>query len=200
MMRLTTALGFAAAIAVLASAPVASAETTGAVVPPENSAAAQYTEAVPTAGGEKQSGGGKGGHRSPEQVLGAHNAHKLESRGKSGREVAEVVVATAPAASGAKAPEGGSAARPESAGNGGAGNSGHGAPSQGGESPGSASPKTKEPARGELPDGSSGLGETLAAATGSSSSGELGALLPLAIAAAIVWALVFFWRQRRQAG
>jgi hypothetical protein len=202
MTRLTIGLGFAAAIAVAVSAPVAGAETTGAVVPPENSAAAQYTEAIPTAGGEKQThGSGQGNHRTPAQVIGANKAHKLQTRGKSGREVAAVVVATAPAASGGgRASEEGSAAgrEPASAGNAHKGAGGQAA-SKGGESPRPASPQTQAATRSELPDGSSGIGETIAAATGSSSSGQLGALLPLAIAAAIAWSLFFFWRQRRQA-
>jgi hypothetical protein len=61
-------------------------------------------------------------------------------------------------------------------------------------------PPAKPPATPtELPSGSSGLGEVIAEATGSSSSGGLGMLLPLAIAGAIAWSLAFLWRQRRPA-
>ncbi len=43
--------------------------------------------------------------------------------------------------------------------------------------------------------GSSGLGEVLAQATGSS-SGQMGLLLPLILIAALVWAVAFFRKQR----
>jgi hypothetical protein len=56
------------------------------------------------------------------------------------------------------------------------------------------------PSSGELPDGSSGLGEVIGEATGSSSSGGPGFLLPLAIVAAIAWALAYLRRRRRPAG
>jgi hypothetical protein len=176
------------------------------VVPPENSAASQYTEAVPTAGGNQQAdGGGKGGHRSPTKVLGERNAHRLDSHGKEGHEVAEVVVETAPtqAAASDQAPP--PEAKPAHKGGGKktgtssqhphrhheAGNGGRAAP------PPQPKPETT-PA--DLPDGSSALGEVIGAATGSSSSGQLGALLPLAIAGGLIWSFLYFRRQRRQLG
>jgi hypothetical protein len=55
-----------------------------------------------------------------------------------------------------------------------------------------------ESAGAKEPHGSSGLGEVLGQATGSSSSGQLGLLLPLVVIGAIAWALAFFWRQRRR--
>lgn len=199
MKALTTATGFVAALALALPAGAVAAEETGSVVPPENSAATQYTEAVPTSGGDSTPGGG---HKksSPAKVLGSKNAHKLESRGSEGREVARVVAETAPATSAATAPP----VEPQRKGNGshakGKGNGGNG------KSRGEAHPRRVEPPAAkppptahELPSGSSGLGEILGEATGSSSSGELGALLPLAILAAIAWSLAFFWRGRRPA-
>jgi hypothetical protein len=205
----TIAVGFVAALALALALPAfaAGAGVAGSVVPPENSAATQYTEAIPTAGGDKPADGG-GKKASPAKVLGTQNAHKLESHGKQGREVAEVVAETAPTTS----PSAEETSSPEprhaasGSGNGGSrGNSKEKAPAEnppqgGNEALGDAVP-VAEPAKtaGELPSGSSGLGEVLAEATGSSSSGQLGALLPLAILAAIAWSLVYFRRQRRPA-
>jgi len=201
MKALTTGIGFVAALALALPASAAAAEETGSVVPPENSAATQYTEAVPTAGGDSTSGGG---HKraSPAKVLGSKNAHKLESQGRDGREVARMVTETAPQTSAPAA-----TAPPQRGGNSSTGK-GHGKAGGGnGNSPGQAQrrrqvepPSAKPPTVAtDLPSGSSGLGEIVAEATGSSSSGQLGALLPLAILAAIAWSLAFFWRQRRPA-
>lgn len=55
----------------------------------------------------------------------------------------------------------------------------------------------REVAAGQ-PGGSSGLGEVLGQATGASSSGQLGLLLPLAILAAVAGSLAFLWRRRRR--
>lgn len=174
------------------------------VVPPENSAATQYTEALPTAGGDKQAGGG-GKKPTPAKVLGAKNAKELESHGQAGREVARVAAETAPPSA---APA--EAAPASTPGDGGDDNrsSGTGSATPGDGDSGGAAGQPKRPEAPpsqaakestELPSGSSGLGEILAEATGSSSSGGLGALLPLAILAAIAWSLAFLWRQRRPA-
>lgn len=202
----------------LALVMVAPPATAGAesIVPPSNSAAAQYTEAFPTAGGEKQVSGHKNGKRTPAKVLGGHDAHKLESKGKQGQEVADFAAETSPAstadaASSNEAPEpseGAADSNPQGGGKKdghpkeGAGGSGHGGggsppgknPNGGGGTTGTAHPSASV---GE-PSGSSGLGEVIGQATGSSASGQLGLLLPLALAAAIVWALAFYWRQRRR--
>ena len=168
-------------------------------MPPENSAATQYTEAVPTAGGDKPSGG-KGRKPTPAKVLGGRNAHRLESKGKEGREVARVVAETAPAvtatAPAARQAGGGEATNGKQKGGGG-NDSGQG----GNVRPDTGSPAatTKVLVARKLPSGSSGLGEVLAEATGSSSSSGLGLLLPLAILAALAWALAFLWRQRQLA-
>ncbi len=199
----TTAIGFVMALALALPTAAAGEGVSGSVVPPENSAATQYTEALPTAGGDKQADGG-GKKSSPKKVLGAKNAHKLESHGREGREVAEVVAETAPETS---APvEAAPAPKPQHASTGnGNGNSkgndkGHSArPHRSPNLDKAPAPRPDEtPTATELPKGSSAFGEVVAAMTGSSSSGQLGVLLPLAIAAAIAWSLFFFWRQRRR--
>ena len=59
------------------------------VVPPGNSAATQYTEAFPTAGGNAKADGRERNGGSPTQRSSARsNAHKLESKGPVGEEVA----------------------------------------------------------------------------------------------------------------
>jgi hypothetical protein len=158
---------------------VASAEY---FVPPENSAVNQYTESVPTAGGQRDLNKGRsGGDPSPEEVLGEGNARRLESQGPVGRKVAEVVATTAPGTNVAT-PSGNSE---ESGGiAGGAGGGG------GGGDHGSAIPAGQS-------GGSSALGEVLGQATGSS-SGQMGLLLPLVILATAAWALAFSWRRRER--
>lgn len=128
------------------------------VVPPGNSAANQYTETYPTAGGGAEGTGGGG--RSPAAALGSRNAARLEALGAQGRAAAALAAATAP---GSHAVEG-------------------------------------RRARGSVlaePGGSSGLGEAVGAATGTS-QGLPGLLLPLAIGAAALGSLAFLWRRRRR--
>lgn len=199
MKALKNRLGLGAvAIAILALPAAAAGEP---VVPPENSAATQYTEALPTGGGSKDAG--KVGDRDnvkPAAVLGADKAKKLESHGKEGREVAEVVAATAPSPAPAPPPS------PEPAAPGGSGDGAKATQDSGGASQAklgdsvAVTPLPVEPSvrQVDIPTGSSGLGEVLAQATGSSSSGQLGALLPLLIVAALAWALAFLWRQRQR--
>jgi hypothetical protein len=94
MKTLKTQLGSMVVIAVLALPSVATARP---LVPPGNSAVNQYTETFPTAGGAATTKKrGKQRDRSPAKVLGADNARRLEAAGPQGREVAEVVAATAP--------------------------------------------------------------------------------------------------------
>jgi hypothetical protein len=198
-----TASGTLAALALALLPSAATAQEEGPVVPPENSAATQYTEAVPTAGGDKEAGGG---HKpSPARVLGSKNAHKLQSQGEDGREVAQIAAETAPETTppaestqpshAAAQHEGGA----QDDGNGGGGGAGkeQGTAKHRQSGPPVAPPA--EPIASELPDGSSGLGEVIGEATGSSSSGGIGLLLPLAIVAAIAWALAYLWQQRRPA-
>jgi hypothetical protein len=177
----------ATVIALLALPPIAGAQY---VVPPDNSAVNQYTEVVPTAGGGQDTDRHGGGNRSPAEVLGAGNARRLGSQGSQGREAAEVATATAPDVSASRSPATGipDAAKHEQGGKG-------DTPGGGVEtaSPGIPSPPSD-------PSGSSGLGEVLAQATGSSSSGEMGLFLPLVILAALAWSIGYFWRQHRRVG
>lgn len=186
-----------AAIVAIALPATAGAEY---LVPPSNSAATQYTETLPTAGGhgdtEKAS---KGRKRSPAEVLGARDAKKLDQQGQSGQEVAEFTAETAPSEETTPpAPAAGGAGstvqdkspskRDEDAGAGAGGGKG------GPPGPNRAAARPEAPG----PEGSSGLTEVIAQATGSSSSGQLGLLLPLALIAALAWALAFLWRQHNR--
>lgn len=203
----TAGIGLAAALSLVLPAAAMGEEEAASVVPPENSAATQYTEAIPTAGGDKEANNG-GRKPSPAKVLGAKNAKRLESHGKEGREVAEIVAETAPTPTASTPPSTSpsQSSQGSSDKDGGAKENGDGhQDAAGGTGSGGSGPppgsqaRTLEPTptTTELPSGSSGLGEIVAEATGSSSSGRLGALLPLAILAAIAWAFAYFWRQRR---
>lgn len=197
-----TVPGLFAAIAVVALLPAGAAAES--YVPPSNSAATQYTEAIPTAGGHSDTKkGNKKQGRSPKQVLGKHGAKQLEAQGQSGREAAEFAAATAPSQATSEtsstpqpeAGQGGSAnAGGAGQGEGTGGKSGHEAPppqhSGGGQGNGQV-------AASEDSGGSSGLGEVLGQAVGSSSGG-IGWLLPVAILGAIAWAVAFLMRQRNR--
>lgn len=199
-----TGLGlFAATIAIFALPSAAQAEY---LIPPGNSAATQYTEAVPTAGGPKATNPSKHSQsKSPKQVLGKGNAKKLDAQGPEGRAAAEVAAETAP---GAVAQTGGGAASATSGHHAGSqpqtngGNSGGGTGQAGGPPAGNGSnhqaATTATLASQPLPDGSSGLGEVLGQATGSSDSGQLGLLLPLIVLATIAWSVAYVVRRRRQ--
>ena len=190
----------AIAIAVLSAAPAAAATVEAAVVPPSNSAATQYTETFPTSGGDKQTDQ-KPSHRSPAKVLGTHNAQKLDKQGPEGQAAAEVAAATAPNSIATPPPSHSSSAR----GNGGDGQVGGGGQGTGGG--GASAPlngstaasggETVPPPAPE-PAGSSGIGAAIGQATGLSSTGPSGPLLPLVILATVLWSLAYFWRQKRQ--
>lgn len=175
----------------------------GPVVPPENSAATQYTETVPSAGGDRDAGGGdRKGKVAPGDVLGQRKADRLEAQGATGREVAEVVAATAPVVNQTAAPSQ-PAGSPNDASE---DNSLNGASPAGSADGGTPNPSSGSPTEStgqpkgssDLPDGASGLGEVLAEATGSSSSDQLGGLLPLLLGATLLWAFAYAWRQRRR--
>jgi hypothetical protein len=181
----TTVGLLAMAIAGLALPAAATAEY---LVPPGNSAATQYTEALPTSGGnrdaERQD---KKQARTPSEVLGPRDARQLEDQGETGRETAEFVAETAPG--------GGTTPQQDTTGSG----EGSGGPEADGngtaEEDGTAGAGAGND--GEGPSGSSGIGEVAAQATGSP-SGQLGVLLPLAIVGAAAWALLFALRQRNR--
>jgi hypothetical protein len=206
---LKTRIALLTAVGALAAAPAAAAEEGEAVVPPDNSAVNQYTETFPTGGGERDVHKGRREQASPKQVLGDRNAEKLERHGPEGRAVAEVAAETAPTVD--RSPS--EPAKDDSDGEatatvGGGGGNGQGG---GGNANGDARPQpsgqgnaSAPPARDpsvDVPGGSSGVSEVLAQATGSTSSGDLGLLLPLVIVAAFCWALaVLLRRPRRAAG
>lgn len=177
----------AIAIALLALPPIAGAQY---VVPPDNSAVNQYTETIPTAGGGQDTDRHGGGNRSPAEVLGTRNAHRLDAQGSQGREAAEVAAATAPDVSASGSPATGvpDAAKQEQVDKGNA------------RDGGAKTTPPEIPPSSSDPSGSSGLDEVIAQATGSSSSGEMGLLLPLLIVAAFAWSIGYFWRQRKQVG
>jgi hypothetical protein len=188
------------AVAALLLPAAASAEP---VVPPENSAANQYTEAIPTGGGKKDAGGSET-DRSPDRVLGAKHADELRAQGADGKAAAEVAAETAPEIEVVEVNETEATpqddSREEAVAGGGGGNGGGG----------SAEPRGNANLDGAVPldsgesvvalgeaDSSSGISAVLAEATGSTSS-QLGALLPLLILATLAWSLAFAWRQRQQ--
>jgi hypothetical protein len=195
-----TGLGLLATIAILAVPAVAHAEY---LVPPGNSAATQYTEAVPTAGGPKATDpSSQGKHQSPSKVLGGRNAERLDAQGPEGRAAAEVAAETAPVAivpagsEGAAQTKHPSTSQPGTNGTGSGGGSGaNGEP----DNSGSVAPvRTATLTSQEIPEGSSGLGEVLAQATGSSDSGQLGLLLPLIVLGAIAWSVAYVLRRRKR--
>ncbi|HEY7455765.1 MAG TPA: hypothetical protein VH703_00690 [Solirubrobacterales bacterium] len=195
MSPLRTAPLLTATIALLACPALAGAQY---VVPSGNSAVNQYTETVPTAGGGRDSeGGGKGAaKRSPAHVLGSRNAQRLDAQGAAGRATAEAAAATAPVET-TVAPstdaESGRSTAPKP-GDRGKRRDGAGGSGAGGETP------AAEQVAVELPAGSSGLGEVIAQATGSTSTGQTGLLLPLVLIAALAWAAGYYWRQRQSVG
>jgi hypothetical protein len=168
--------GFLAVVAIgLVPAGAARAEP----VPPGNPAAVQYTEAIPTAGGQQDAENGKKpGNRQPSQVLGDRNAQRLESQGEAGREAAEAAAETAPAQSAAG-----------SAGTGGGGGKVGGT--------GSEADAQKSAADGAGDPGGSGLGEVVGQASGASSLDASSLLLPLAILGVFIWSLAYLLRRRK---
>lgn len=189
-----------AAAVLLAAVPAAAQGET--LVPPDNSAAIQYTETLPTSGGQKDAEG-KTHKVKPNKVLGQKNAHRLESKGKQGREVAEFAAETAPAGTGsadhAKASGGSSGNTGAKKKQQGEGDEAGGVPGKGngGGSGGEGSTPVGGGQSAATPHADSALGEIAGQATGTS-SGRLGLLLPLAILAALGWAAAYFWRQRRR--
>jgi len=177
----------------------------GAVVPPSNSAATQYTEAFPTSGGDKKTDQAR--HRSPSKVLGAKNAHKLAQQGPDGAAAAAAAAATAPIR---PAPEssaaGATPARPSGPGHEPAkGAGGHQGNVDGGEPSGRSHGPASTTQDGAAvrrpvaqPQGASGVGSAIGEATGFSSSGGSGWFLPLILLATAMWACAYLWQQRRR--
>jgi hypothetical protein len=196
--------------AVLAALALPAVSLAAYYVPPGNSAANQYTEAFPTAGGESGGKPGKG-KATPAQTLGARNAKRLHAQGPAGTAAAEVAAETAPAsvvvAEGGSTPQGGggtagggSATAP----GGGAATApgGQGSPSAGGgeahSNGGADGGQTGASPSG--PAGSSGIGEVVRQATGSSDDGNLGLLLPIVILATIAGSVAYRLRTHSHHG
>lgn len=187
-------------------------------VPPGNSAATQYTESFPGAGGEKS---GKHKQATPAQTLGSKNAKWLEQHGPAGKAAAEVaaetaptqVVGTAPSSSGDAAGTSGNASGGGGnkggvlTGGGGQGAAGQGAAGSGGGSgasdrssthPGASSGGGSGAAQGiaqAQPEGSSALGQIAGQATGAS-DGNLRLWLPLAIVLTLAGSIAYRARMR----
>ncbi len=219
MKKLKTAIAMTVFVALMAIPPQAVAEN---IVPPGNSAATQYTETFPTAGGNaaiKNSSIGGGQKQSPDKALGHSTTKALEEHGSEGRAVVELASEGAPAPSPSPSAGGsqggGSGATAETGGSGGsgghskaaAGGSSHqaggkggaagathggGAKSGGGES--TSIPAAS--AAGAQVSGESGASAVLAQATGSS-SGTMGIFLPLLLILALAWAIAYSWRRQQ---
>jgi hypothetical protein len=139
------------------------------LVPPGNSAVNQYTETFPTAKGAAKTR--KGGKRVNRSPAKVLGTDNARRLQAEGGVGREVAAVVAATAPTATAP---SATQPDRA------------PRDSGSN-------------GAGPSGSSGFGEVIAQATGSSDSGGLGIVLPLLILAAIAASAIYFWRQRRRA-
>ena len=184
-------LALAAASAVTALLALPAAAPAEYYVPPANSAANQYTESIPGAGGES---GGPRKTATPGATLGAGNARQLEEEGKAGEEAAEVAAETSPGElAGGRSGNGwngggeeeGSSSSTKAAG-------GSGGGSHGGKGGGAGNV--------QQPPGSSGLGQVLGQATGTD-DGNLGLWLPLAIALTLIGSVAYGVRTRNaQAG
>lgn len=173
------------------------------LIPPGNSAVNQYTESLPTPGGARDTeSGGKTKRPSPNKTLGTGNTRRLEQHGTDGRAAAEAAAETAPATSVATPPSSEAEAAPPPAsgnGTGGGGGTAAGQPNGGNAAEQAPSAKVIQASVDiEEPSGSSGFGEALGEATGVSSEGQMGWLLPLAIVAIALWALAYATRQRRR--
>jgi hypothetical protein len=182
-------IAMATLLAALALPALASAES---VVPPGNSAATQYTETFPSAGGniEANHGIGGGGGSPAKHHLSPGTTHALANQGEDGRAVAALAGESPTATTGGSGSAGGGGHGSKEASGGGSGGSGSG-PSAGGGSGGSSSSAAAGPA------GSSGVGHVLSSAT-LSRSGETGIFLPLVLLAALVGSIAYAWRRRQQ--
>jgi hypothetical protein len=158
------------------------------IVPPGNSAVNQYTQTIPTPGGDVEVHGKQS--RSPAKELGPKATQKLDQRGPDGKATAKLAASSSP-----PGPSDGGISGRSGGGNGQAG-SGSTQAKLPGSAPGTHATPGGDDSAG---DGSSGFGQVLGQATGASSSGELGLLLPLVIFAGLLWCAAYFWRQRRTA-
>ena len=134
-------------------------------------------------------------------MLGTRNAQRLESKGPEGHAVAEIAAETAPAESvvttetveSPQSAAGHSAAKPHSE-----SKPQHHSQASGQPKPQQPAPKPPQTLGSAEPSGSSGLGEVIGQATGSSSSGGLGLLLPLVLLGAVGWSVAYVSSKRRR--
>jgi hypothetical protein len=171
-------------------------------VPPGNSAANQYTESFPGAGGES---GGKHKGVTPAETLGSGNAKKLEKHGDAGKAAAEVAAETAPAqlntTGGSPGSGGGNTGGTGGASHNGGSGAGNGSGSQASSgSGGQPSGNGTQSAIGhgsavEQPQGSSGLGQVVGQATGAGNGG-LGLWLLVAILLTLAGSIAYRVRSR----
>jgi hypothetical protein len=209
MMKRLTGYLVLAALAFGALVPASALAVKEVVVPPGNAGVNQYTQTVPTAGGNavvKHHAA-----KSPKKVLGK-GAEELEAEGPEGKAAAELAAQGAAPVAGATeeaAPEPkpkpkhkkkaagkghGKGKKHESgaaAGNSQGGGNGGGKPAQNGEAT-----TTGEAVAPQSDGGSSGLGKIVDQVTGSGSSGELGLWMPLVLLAGLAWFVVYTWRRR----
>ncbi|MDX6626013.1 MAG: hypothetical protein QOE56_1002 [Solirubrobacterales bacterium] len=173
------------------------------LVPPGNSAANQYTQTFPTSKGEEDEQGKKKSGVTPAQVLGAGKAHELEDKGPAGKAVADFAAETSPTSDGESSPAGGSGSgnadgkgdpKPQPAGS---GSDGGNEEKTGSAAGGGGQTPTGGSGAGAQASGSSGFGEVVSQATGTS-SGTLGWLLPLILVAVVIWSGAYVWRNRQQ--
>lgn len=168
-------------------------------VPPENSAANQYTESFPGAGGEK---GGKRKNATPADTLGARNAKRLEERGPAGKAAAELAAETAPSQPATAGEGDGESSAGGGAGGTGAGKGGGGAGTtaegNGGQATQGANGGLGQAQKVDQPEGSSGFSQVLGQATGID-DGNVGIWLPLAILLTLAGSIAYAARTR-QAG
>lgn len=208
---------FLLALALLALALPAGAAAQ--IVPPGNSAAAQYTETLPSSKGEENAQGPKK-HVNPNDVIGAKTTKKLEEKGPEGAAVAEFTAETAPTtSSGGEESSGGATSESGNGGkqsggkadngkggaNGGGQGAGGGSESQGGDGEESSQAGGGAAAGGGNgsgggtsagdPSGSSAVGEVASQATGVD-PGALGLWLPIVLVAVVAWAAFMVWRRR----
>jgi hypothetical protein len=187
-------LALVTSVALLALPASAGAEY---FIPDGNSAVNQYTEGVPSGGGEKSTKGAGEKPVKPGKAIGVENTEKLEQAGgQEGREVAEVAAETAPPHIVAVEQEQQGASKQDN----GEDQAGKGNDKGQRDDNGSTNTKDNElvaPASssGNGPSGSGGVGEIVSAATGGSDGG-IGLLLPLVIVAALAWGIFFAWRKR----
>lgn len=154
------------------------------IVPPGNSGVNQYTQTYPTAGGNVAVEGRK--PRQPKQVLGKQNARALEDQGPEGKAAADLAAASSPTETSTGTEKSGSGGRSGKSG----GGRSHPRPSHGGSGDATQPLAASDGA-------SSRLAQIVGQASGSTSSGNLGLLMPIILLAGLAWCIAYSRRRRR---